>query len=54
MKTENIMAILDNSNFSSTQNKGVPFFSCLGHEFSITCLYLGKVKVFVIILACQS
>ena len=31
MKTQNIMASSYPLKFSSTQNKGVPFFSCLAH-----------------------
>ena len=31
MKTQNIMASLYSLKDSSTENKGVPFFSCLAH-----------------------
>ena len=31
MKTQNTMACLYHLKVTSTQNKGVPFFSCLGH-----------------------
>ena len=59
MKTRNIMALSHHSKVSSAQKHGVPFFCCLGHtsavmELSIIPLFLVKVKVFPIILACQS
>ena len=49
MKTWNTMAPSYHSKVTSTQNKGVPFFSCLGHG-SIISSCLDKVKVFPIIL----
>ena len=38
---------------SSNQNQRVLFFSCLG-QFSIISSGLGKVKVYPVILPCQS
>ena len=51
---QNTMAPSYHSKVSSTENQQVPFFSCLVNKFSITFSWLGKVKVFLIILTCQS
>ena len=44
MKTRNIMEPSYHSNATSTQNKGVPLFSCVAH------VMWGQVKVFQITL----
>ena len=55
MKTWNIMASSYHAKVRSTQNQGVPLFSFLGHGVQYYIFKFGaKVKVFPIILACQS